>query len=392
VANKKRANQEGSIRLRADGRWEALYSTPGGKRKSIYGKTQAEVRVKLNKISHSIGNGCYIENKNITFGSWLDEWLMTYAKPNIRTSTYASYETYIRGHIKPVLGKIKIQNLKPDMLQKFLNGKQNAGRLDNSKGGLSTKTIRNLYNMIHASLQQAYKNGIVYKNIADLITLPKIIKNEIQVFSVQEQKRLENKCKEYRLGVGVILTLYTGIRLGELLGLMWSDIDIKNKSMTIRRTLNRLTVHDDPTKKTAIVIGEPKSAKGQRDIPLQGFLIPMLMNFKRRQREERLLPRQSCLNDNYVICNEQGKYIEPRTYQDFFKRMLKEAGITFTNFHVLRHSFSTRAIEHNFDIKVLSDILGHADASTTLNKYGHALPDHKKQSMDKLKLLWSTKV
>lgn len=399
---KKRANGEGTIRQRQDGRWEGLY-TVNYKRKSVYGKTQDEVRKKLNKVLNDIDNGIYIENTNITFGDWLDEWLEVYAKPAVKLSTYGSYEGYIRNHIKPEIGRIKLSALRADILQKFINQKLKNGRCDKvkdintnklvtRKGGLSEKTIKNMYNMIHSALKQAYKNGLVNQNVSELINLPKQKRNEMRVLTLDEQKNLQSAVQNERLGIGIILSLFTGIRLGELLGLKFEDIDFENKTITIRRTLNRLKVFDNPTKKTDIIIGEPKTNKAKRTIPLQDFLIPLLKTHKTRVLTERLKVANLYENDSFVICNEFGKFVEPTTYQKFFKNMLKKAGIQDTNFHTLRHTFATRALENGFDVKVLADILGHADASTTLNKYAHALPDHKKTSMEKLSCLYERSV
>lgn len=242
--------------------------------------------------------------------------------------------------------------------------------------------------MIHSALKQAYKNGLVNKNVSELLTLPKQKGKEMRVLSLNEQKALQTAVQGERLGIGIIISLYTGIRLGELLGLKFDDIDFEAETITIRRTLNRLKVFDNPDKKTDIVIGEPKSIKAKRIIPLQDFLIPLLKTHRIKILTERMKVLNMYKNDGFVICNEFGGYIEPRTYQDFFKRMLKKAGIENTNFHTLRHTFATRALETGFDVKVLADILGHADASTTLNKYAHALPDHKKTSMEKLSCLY----
>lgn len=398
MANK-RANGEGTIRKRSDGRWEGLY-TVNYKRKSVYGKTKDEVRKKLNKIQNEIDSGIFVEKTNITFGAWLDEWLKVYAKPTVKLSTYGSYEGYIRNHIKPEIGKIKLRDLRADTLQKFINQKLIKGRCDKEKdantdklvykkGGLSEKTIKNMYNMIHSALKQAYKNGLVYQNVSELINLPKQKKNEMSVLSLDEQKALQTAVKDERLGIGIILTLYTGLRLGELLGLKFGDIDFDEKTIKIRRTLNRLKVYDDKNKKTDIVIGEPKTDKAKRVIPLQDFLIPLLKAHKARIFKERAIVCNLYENNDFVMCNEFGRYLEPRTYQDFFKKMLKKSNIQNTNFHTLRHTFATRALESGFDVKVLADILGHADASTTLNKYAHALPDHKKTSMEKLSCLYA---
>ena len=173
---------------------------------------------------------------------------------------------------------------------------------------------------------------------------------------------------------------------------MWSDVDFKGQSITIRQILGRVPTPDDPNHKTKIIIGPPKTAKSQREIPIQGFLVSLLLKLQKKQNEERLLFGADHLNQGYVICNERGKHIEPRTYTDLFKKIQKEAGVSQKNFHVTRHTMATRAIEQGFDVKVLADILGHADASTTLNKYAHALPNHKRKSMDKLNDLWRVKV
>ena len=398
---KKRANGEGTIRQRKDGRWEGLY-TVNYKRKSVYGKTQTEVRKKLNEVLNDINNGMYVENTNITLGAWLDEWLEVYAKPTVKLSTYGSYEGYIRNHIKPEIGKIKLSALRADILQKFVNQKLTNGRCDKMKdvntnklvtrkGGLSEKTIKNMYNMIHSALKQAYKNGLVNQNVSELINLPKQKRNEMRVLSLEEQKALQLAVQDERLGIGIILSLFTGIRLGELLGLKFDDIDFENKTITIRRTLNRLKIYDNSEKKTDIVIGEPKTNKAKRTIPLQDFLVPLLKSHRAKMRMEQFKVANLYINDGFVMCNEFGKHLEPTTYQKFFKNMLKTAGIEDTNFHTLRHTFATRALESGFDVKVLADILGHADASTTLNKYAHALPDHKKTSMEKLSYLYEGK-
>lgn len=395
---KKRANGEGTIRQRKDGRWEGLY-TVNYKRKSVYGKTQDEVRKKLNKVLNDIDNGMYVENTNITFGAWLDEWLEVYVKPAVKLSTYGSYEGYIRNHIKPEIGKVKLSVLRADILQKFFNQKLINGRCDKvkdtntnklvtRKGGLSEKTIKNMYNMIHSALKQAYRNGLVNQNVSEIISLPKQKRNEMRVLSLEEQKALQRAVQDERLGIGIILCLFTGIRLGELLGLKFEDIDFENKTITIRRTLNRLKVFDNAEKKTDIVIGEPKTNKAKRIIPLQEFLIPLLKTHRARVLTEQLKVANLYENHSFVMCNEFGKFLEPTTYQKFFKNMLKKASIQDTNFHTLRHTFATRALESGFDVKVLADILGHADASTTLNKYAHALPDHKKTSMEKLSFLY----
>ncbi len=379
IVAKKRANGEGTIRQRKDGRWEGLYSL-NYKRKSVYGKTQDEVRKKLNKILNDIDNHSYIANPNISFGAWLDEWLDVYVKPNVKLSTYGSYERQIRLHIKPEIGRIKLKDLTANTLQKLLNKKRNEG--------LSASSVRGVFKVISCAYKEAYRNNYVKRNICDLVTLPKEQQREMRVFTLEEQQALQDALEGERLGIGVLLSLYTGMRIGEILGLKFSDIDFKERTVTVRRSLNRLTLYDNSEKKTDIVISEPKTSNSNRVIPLQKFLIPLLKEHKQMLAVEKKRVCQLYNDNDFVICNEYGKCIEPRTYQVFFKNMLEKAKIETTHFHTLRHTFATRALEFGFDVKVLASVLGHANASTTLNKYAHALPDHKKQSMEKLSSLY----
>lgn len=221
-----------------------------------------------------------------------------------------------------------------------------------------------------------------------MVTLPKEQQREMRVFTLEEQQALQDALKGERLGIGVLLSLYTGMRIGEILGLKFSDIDFKECTITVRRSLNRLTLYDNSEKKTDIVISEPKTSNSNRVIPLQEFLIPLLKEHKQMLAVEKKRVCQLYNDNDFVICNEFGKCIESRTYQVFFKNMLEKAKIETTHFHTLRHTFATRALEFGFDVKVLASVLGHANASTTLNKYVHALPDHKKQSMEKLSSLY----
>ncbi|MBQ8001872.1 MAG: site-specific integrase [Clostridia bacterium] len=396
---RKRANGEGSIKQRKNGTWEGQYSLDG-KRKSVYGKTQAEVKTKLRNILTEIENNTYSEQGKMLFTDWLKEWLEVYAKPNVKPSTFDSYHGYVYKHIIPWFPKVAIKDLRADTLQRFLNDKLKSGRLDKIKnpetgkletrpGGLSEKTIKNIYNMVHAALKQAYINGITQRNIADMVKPPKQKRKEIDVFTLEEQEKIIRTVKgsHERLAFGITLALFTGIRAGELSGLKWEDIDFEKSEMKIRRTLNRVGSHDGVSK-TKIVIGEPKSERSKRTIPLQGFILAMLKQWKIRQIWEQKRAGELYNDDGYVLANEFGGYVENRTYRDTYTKILQEAEVRYLHFHCLRHTFATRALEAGFDIKALSDILGHADASTTLNRYGHALPDHKRAAMEKLNFLY----
>lgn len=192
---------------------------------------------------------------------------------------------------------------------------------------------------------------------------------------------------------GVIFTLNTGLRLGELIGLQWKDVNFQRHSIRIRRTVGRLSKVEedgslvkksDTVKSTEIVVRTPKSISSKREIPMFDELWNGLMDYRERQREMIEALGSDYDDQDFIFGITMRKAYDPRVYEDLFKRCLKSAGLKDIKFHALRHTFATRALEAGMDIKVLSSLLGHAKASTTLNLYGHALPDHKRISMDKM--------
>ena len=393
---KKKANGEGSITKRSDGRYMGRY-TVNGKRKSVYGATHSEVRKKLKEILNDISKGCYIEPSKETFGCWLQEWLITYALPTVKQSTYVSYEGYIRIHLLPELGETMLTALNREQIQRFFN-KKSAGSAD--KKGLSPKSLKNIYNMLNSTLEQAVTNEKIIRNPLRGIKLPKIVKKEIRILETDEQTKLQTAARNSPepQAFGIIFTLSTGVRLGELLGLKQSDLNYQRHSVIVRRTVGRLQRIDENgslikrgagIKTTEIVVRSPKSANSQREIPLFDELWNELISYCEKMKammDDFGIPYNQ---DAYVFCNYSGNPYDPRVYEDLFKRTLKAANLERINFHALRHTFATRALEAGMDIKVLSSILGHAQASTTLNLYAHALADHRKLSMDKMSEYYS---
>jgi len=242
----KKPNGAGGVRQRPDGKWEGRYSAGNDKdgrqiRRSVYGNSFKEANEKLNAILNSLTNDNYIEPSKCTLVAWLQDWLETYAKMGIKSATYTSYETYINRHIAPYFGKITLQGLSPEDLQKFVNYKSKAGRLDRKAGGISPKTILNMKNMVHAALKQAQINGLVTKNVATLIKSPKQIKCEMRVLSDIEYSALIKTALEDRNGAPIVLALYTGMRIDEIMALKLNDIDINEFEPTlfVRSTLKR---------------------------------------------------------------------------------------------------------------------------------------------------------
>lgn len=408
----KSANGAGGIRRRSDGTYEARlvigYQDNGKpKRVSFYGKTEKEVRKKLTEAVHQKDEGTYCDKSGITFCEWMERWLEVYAKPGIKPSTYTSYKTYVNGHIKPYFRKTKLQDVQPDMLQQFINSKSTGGRLDRKSGGNSAKTVLNIRNMIHAALKQANINGLVNRNAADFVKAPKQQKKEMRVLTIDEQEALIAAANNDKYGCPIVLALYTGMRIGEVLSLKREDVclDTDEAVIHVRTSIKREykdsstadyeVFNDNGDNKTVLMRSTPKTFSSKRDIPL----VPEAIEVMRKQLEiiksDKETAGMAYSNYGFIFANAIGQPFDQRTYADHFNRIVAAAGIekviqlgtndVSVGFHTLRHTFATRAVENGMDILVLSRILGHSSPTTTLNKYGHVLYEHMKSSMEKIR-------
>ena len=395
MAKGKNGNNEGSIRKRKNGTWEGRYTIgydAHGRQKqlSVYGRTRAEVARKLNEKTAAIQNGTYIIPRDHTLLEWLENWLTTYAYIKVRASTYASYQAYINNHIAPYIGGVKLQKLTTEQLQLFFNEKAKNGRLD-GKGGLSPKTIRNLYNMLHEALQQAVTNKYLSVNVSEGVVLPSRQTPDIVVFKPEEQAAILEACKKERLGFAIELDFMTGLRIGELCALKWSDFDFTEKIFDVRRTLQRIQKKTsdigEKSAKTQIVEGDTKTKNGKRVIPITDVMYHKLMQHRSRQNFEKLRLGRGYADCGYVFANEFGYAVEPSYLRDVYERILKSAGVSHYKFHTIRHTFATRAIENGAPVKIVSEILGHSSVQLTMDVYCHPSVSAKRSVMEKLEKL-----
>lgn len=380
---KTRAHREGNIRQRADGRWEVRitlgidFATGEPKRISRYAATQAEAVKLLHQLSF-MRDTAPNRFTAITLGEWLDMCLEVYMKHTLKQSTYNSYESYIRVHLKPALGDLVLQDITPRLLQQFYNYKAETE-------GLAPKTLVNINLFLHKALSFAVSEGHLQSNPAEAINLTRGHKPQIEILTRDEQALLIRASYQHRYGVFVRLTLFTGLRLGELLGLRWEDIDFQMGLLHVRRTLNRLNKKERPTAHgeatTEIVIQTPKSENSIRSIPLLPSVAQDLLSWKSFQANDRISAGEQYCDSGMLVTNPYGGYIEPRTFKDYYNQILEMGGLRHFTFHALRHTFASRAMEQGMDPKTLSVILGHYSVSFTLDTYAHVLMDHKKEGM-----------
>lgn len=315
-------------------------------------------------------------NNKITLSEWLKKWFSLYSKPNIKHSTAVSYECYIRKHISPAIGNVYMESINLDTLQTFFNEKSQE---------LSPKSVSNIRMMLHAAFKIANLNDLIKKNYIEYVTIPKVIQKEMRVFTRAEQEKLlitiDHTDEPYAFGIFLCLT--TGIRVGELCALTWSDIDFANKKLKIRRTLQRLmTLDDESDAKTKIYIDTPKSISSIRDIPLNTDIMANIE--KHQENMVRHYGYGILSSDEFMVTHRYNAPCEPKTIQEYFKKIVDYSGIPNANFHALRHTFATRALEAGVDFKTLSVLLGHSDINVTMNRYAHVLEDTRRKAMDNI--------
>lgn len=298
-----------------------------------------------------------------------DIWLNKYCKLSLKIRSFNKYDNFINLHINPILGEYEITEITSDILQDFISLKLKEGNLK-TKGPLSSNTVFGIASVLKQGFKFALMQDLIIKDPTLSLKLPQATEKEVQALTRDEQKTIEEYCLKHNKSnyLGIIICLYTGIRLGELLALTWDDINFEDKLLYIKKTSYTSKVNG----KNQIIIDKPKTKKSNRIIPIPDKLLVLLQIQKRAS---------SC---DYIIATKQNKMVETRSYQRTFESILSKCGIKHYNFHCLRHTFATRALELGMDIKTLSEILGHTNVAITLNRYAHSLLDCKIQEMNKI--------
>lgn len=365
-----------NIYRRKDGRWEARYvydldANGKAKYRSVYARSYSEVKKKLAEQKAMGSVPKKPQNSEPTISSIADMWLSS-KKLKVKESTYSKYYDLVKNHIVPTLGQVAVNQLDHMQVERYAEALLQRGRLD-GRGGLAPKTVSDILSTLKSILFYAQKHGIA-TNCYQIQVSVKQERTPMRVLSPSEQKKLTRLLMSDLdcVKLGILLSLYTGLRIGEVCALQWKHIDLEEGLLKVRQTIQRIrNTEDTEGARTRVIIGEPKSRQSIRDIPLPGFIIDIL---RARKRDPA----------SYVLTESASRYMEPRVLHNRFKRCIGQAGIEPANYHSLRHSFATRCIELGFDVKSLSEILGHADINITLSRYVHSSLELKKQNMRKL--------
>ena len=360
---KRRANGEGSIRKRPDGRWEGRYTagrdSETGKTvyKNVLGKTQAEVKAKLKQAIQENTEVDTLKAEKYTVGQWMDVWFENYAKIKVRPSSHQTYRGYIDNHIKPNIGKIPLGKLTTLELQKLYKKLLSKGRVERieAKGqskGLSPKTVRNIHQVISSAMDFAKIQKLISVNPTDGCALPKLEHQEMKTIPVEQLASFLREAKDSGVFEMYYIELATGLRRGELLGLKWEDLDLEHGTLRVQRQVSRID--------GKVVEAPLKTKNSYRTISLGADAVEIL-------KEQ----RKKCGNSPYVFPSPTGGPISPDSVLQMLHRVLKRAGLPKVRFHDLRHTFATVALQNGVDIKTVSGMLGHYSAGFTLDTYAH---------------------
>ncbi len=343
-----------NIYKRQDGRYEGryikYYDISG---KAVYGyiysRNYSDIKEMLAKCKTD--KKISTTTSNIRLADWIDTWLKS--QSTLKSTTKRVYQGHINNHIAPALGSVPLKKLNADILQDFVNGLE-----------CSPTTVKTIFSTLKAALITAEEKGLIF-NCWNKVKLPKKQKSFVRVLTKNEQQRLEGVLTDNK-SIGIWISLYTGLRIGELCALRWSEIDFTTSKLTVTGTQAR-------TEKGVEIIS-PKSKSSKREIPIPPLLIDKL---------------KAVPHDTEFVLSKSGKPIEVRSYRRYFKSVLKAADLPDIKFHATRHTFATRALEVGMDYKTLSEILGHSTVSITLDLYAHSLDEHKHKEMSKLCEIYS---
>jgi len=363
----KRGNSEGTIRRRADGRWEARLTLEDGTRKSLYAKTRQEAVRHLGQAIQDRERGMGAVGDRQTVGEYLEWWLAAEAL-RVKQGSVRRYGQAVRYHLAPGLGTIALSRLTAQQVGAFY-----ARELQR---GVSPNGVRFSHTILHAALEDALRLGLVHRNVAHIVDAPRKVKREMAVYSEAQVRALLAAVAGDRLEALAVLVLATAMRQGELLSLRWPDVDLERKTVVVQTTLHRWPGR-------GLVREEAKTAHSQRTIGLSGAAVEALRRQRVRQAEERLRVGEAWVDAGLVFSTTIGTPLDPsHLLQRWWYPLLIRAGLPRIRFHEMRHTAATLLLARGVNVKVVSEMLGHASVSITLTLYAHVVPHMQQHAVD----------
>ncbi len=373
---KKRANGEGSLRKRPDGRWEGRYTagrdpvTGKAIYKNVLAKTQKECKEKLAQAIEKNGKVDVVRSGKYTVAEWVRLWFETYSKPSIREQTAYYYSNYIEKHIIPGIGDIRLDKLTTIQIQQFYNRLKTSGRVQRYEHielkdkGLSNRFIHGVHGVLRSALAQAVKEKLITDNPAEGCKLPKIEKKEMKVLLPEQIGAYLQEADQRGLLPAYYLELTSGLRRGELLALLWTDLDVENMTISVTKQVNRVNGQ--------LRVSQPKTSNSVRTIPIPKQAVDLL-----------ILEHEKHPDNPYMFPSPKtGTMYDPDSFRHTHEKILAAAGIEHIRFHDLRHTFATLSLQNGVDVKTLSNTLGHYSAGFTLDTYTHATQRMKREAAD----------
>ena len=374
----KRANGEGNIRKRKDGKWLVTFPTgiykEDGKREYVYKycATQAEAAEKLRELQMEKAMGVCQGKSAVKTGAWIDTWIEKHKSPKLAPATLTSYRNNARIHIKPYVGEIPLRELSTYHIQRMLDG----------IGGSLSTFIKN-YNIIHGALEKAVELGMIPRNPCKGVAFPKDDKRKMRVLTKEEQKRFIMALDGEYYRAMFLTYLYTGMRIGEGIPLQWKDIDLEKRTLRVNK---KAIVAHDYNKHEAVQVVQDfcKTKSSKRTIAITAGLVAVLREHKETMMKLAEDMGEEWSEESLVFRNSRENMVYSRNLQEVLYRIYDKAEIEGATMHTLRHSYATRCFEAGVDIKAISEQLGHANVKTTYNIYVHLLEDTKAKEIDKL--------
>jgi len=372
----KGAKGGGTIRQRPDGRWEARYTLgidPGtGKQiqKSVYGKTQKEVRQKLTAITAEIDEGTYMDVPRLKTADWLNTWVEEYIG-NVKPATRKSYQDHVRLNIIPYVGAVPLSKLTAAMIQQMYNELQ-------TEKGLSPKTIKNVHGVLHRALEQAQKMGYIRNNPLATVTLPRIGKKQIKPLEDDELCTFLKEIRGDTYELVYFVTVFTGLRQGEVLGLTWDCVNFEKHTLLINKQ------HSKKKGTCEYCFSSLKNARPRLIEAADGVMDALKKQQIRQQRWAARLKDGWENSDNLVFTTETGRYLCNQTVYLAFKKVMRRLHLDATRFHDLRHTYAVNRLKSGDDIKAVQENLGHQTAAFTLDVYAHATSSMKHASANRM--------